>query len=121
LAERRKHRRISCDLSVRWQRVQEDADSGGHLFASGPVETADARDFSRGGLAFHVRAPLEVGATLQLSFERGGGPPLSALGRVARCDRDGDAWVAGVELTWIECAAPEQALGLSPANAWTLL
>ncbi len=73
-------------------------------------------------MSFTSSSPVEVGAALLLSFERGlGGPPLSALGRVARCDPEGAEFVLGVELTWIECASPEQALGLNPASAWTLL
>jgi hypothetical protein len=122
LAERRKHPRTRCELRVRWQRVHAERDATGPLTPSGPVETASARDFSRAGLAFSAAAPVEAGAVLQLTLERSfGGPPLSALGKVVRCDADGGEYVIGVELTWVECTTPEQALGLDPQNAWTLL
>ena len=125
MAERRKHPRSRCDLRVSWQRVHVDESAPGHLAATGPVVVATARDMSRDGLAFTTAEPLAVSAALLLSFERSfGGPPLSALGRVVRCERDPAAdreWVVGVELTWIECTLPEQALGLNPESAWTLL
>lgn len=122
MAERRKHPRSDCDLRIRWQRVQVDDAAPGHLAATGPVVVATARDMSRGGLAFVAQEALDVGAALFLSLDREfGGPPLSALGKVVRCDGDAGAWTVGVELTWIECTMPEQALGLNPESAWTLL
>jgi len=122
LAERRKHPRTPCDLRVRWQCVLAEHGEPGHLVATGPSFTASARDLSRNGLAFVTSSPLVPGASLLLSLERSfGGPPLSALGRVVRCEQDPEGWLAAVELTWIECVAPEQALGLQPENAWMLL
>jgi len=122
LAERRQHPRTTTDLRVHWQRVVIDAAAPEHLVATGPAGTASARDMSRAGLAFVTPSELTVGTALTLALDRSfGGPPLSALGRVVRCERDGGQWIVGVELTWIECVAPEQALGLHPENAWTLL
>jgi hypothetical protein len=122
LVERRKHRRTACDLRVRWQRVDTEHQPAGQRVATGPVGEASARDMSPGGLAFLADSAVEVGATLLLSLERSfGGPPLSALARVVRCAADGERWLVGVELTWIECTMPEQALGLTPENAWHLL
>jgi hypothetical protein len=122
LSERRKHPRTPCDVRIRWQRVHVEHDEPGHLVATGPVEVALGRNLSRGGLAFVASVELEKGTALLVSLERSeGGPPLSALGRVARCEREDLGFLVGVELTWIECTMPEQALGLQPENAWTLL
>ena len=122
MADRRRHPRTACDLLVKWQRVESDRAVPGHHVATGPVSKAAARDLSRNGLAFVADAEVEVGATLLLSLERSFvGPPLSALGRVVRCAEETSGFVVGVELTWIECTVPEQALGLQPENAWTLL
>jgi len=88
----------------------------------GPVEATHTRDVSKGGLGFPVAYEIEVGTILSIELDREfGGPPLSALARVARCVREADGWFAGVEFTWIECALPETALGLSPQNAWTFM
>ena len=122
MTERRKHPRTTCDLRIRWQRVHVESDEPGHLVATGAVEVAAGRNLSRGGLAFVTSTRLEPGSALLVSLDRSqGGPPLSALGKVARCEPEGEAFLVGVELTWIECTLPEQALGLQPENAWTLL
>jgi hypothetical protein len=117
--ERREHPRVAKRIRVRWQRVDDQRDDARRV---GPVEPTVTSDVSRGGLGFPVLEPLPVGTLLALELEREfGGPPLSALARVARCVRDGDGWIVGVEFTWIECALPATALDLAPQSAWTLL
>jgi hypothetical protein len=119
LFERRKHPRVAKRIRLRWQRV---ATSDGAALKVGPVEAAHTRDVSKGGLGFPVAHEIEVGTILSIELDREfGGPPLSALARVARCARDEKGLYVGVEFTWIECAVPETTLGLSPENAWTLL
>jgi hypothetical protein len=119
VSERRSHPRIEKKIRVRWQRVDAESHDAAKV---GPVEASVTRDLSPGGLGFPVADELAVGTVLALELEREfGGPPLAALCRVARCARESDGWLAGVELTWIECALPEFALGLAPSNAWTLL
>lgn len=122
MVERRRHRRRQHAVRIRWQRVLGDDATSSQPVLTGSHETATTRDMSDGGLLFTSREPVEVGVALALELDREfGGPPLSALGRVVRCDRDDDGFVVGVELTWIECTQPEQALGFSPESAWTLL
>lgn len=119
LAERREHPRVAKRIRVRWQRVDDER---GDAKRVGPVEAGVTNDVSRGGLGFPIPEPLPVGTLLALELEREfGGPPLSALARVARCVADGAGHFVGVEFTWIECALPETALGLTPQQAWTLL
>lgn len=121
--ERREHPRVAKRIRVRWQRVDDErGDERGEARRVGPVEAAVTSDVSQGGLGFPVAEPIPVGTILALELEREfGGPPLSALARAARCVRDGDGWLLGVEFTWIECALPETALDLAPRNAWTLM
>lgn len=119
MVERREHPRVAKRIRVRWQRVDS---KGAEAKRVGPVEATSTLDVSRGGLGFPVAEALPVGTLLALELEREfGGPPLSALARVARCAAEGEGFVAGVEFTWIECALPDFALGLAPENAWTLL
>jgi hypothetical protein len=119
VAERRKHPRFAKQIRVRWQRVDAAARDAAKV---GPLEATQSRDVSRGGLSFYVAAEIAVDTVLAIELDREfGGPPLSALARVARCARDEKGLYVGVEFTWIECAAPETTLGLSPENAWTLL
>jgi hypothetical protein len=119
VAERREHPRVAKRIRVRWQRVDSQ---GGEAKRVGPVEATRTLDVSRGGIGFPVPEPLPVGTLLALELERDfGGPPLSALARVARCAAEGEGFVAGVEFTWIECAQPETAFGLTSQNAWTLM
>jgi hypothetical protein len=121
VVERREHPRVPKRIRVRWQRIDAERGDAARL---GPVEATVTLDISRGGLSFPVAEPLAVGTPLALSLERDfGGPPLSALARVARCasEEGSSAFVAGVEFTWIECAQPEFTLGLAPENAWTLM
>jgi hypothetical protein len=126
--ERREHPRVSKQLRVHWQRIDTERSDAPRV---GPVEATVTRDVSKGGLSFTVAEPLAAGTVLSLSLEREfGGPPLSALARVARCVANDEkveaaegsaAFIVGVEFTWIECAQPEATLGLAPENAWTLL
>ena len=117
--ERRKHPRVAKRIRLRWQRVDT---TEGAAVKVGPLEAAFTRDVSKGGLGFTVPQAIETGTILAIELDREfGGPPLSALARVARCVREGDAWFAGVEFTWIECALPETALGLTPQSAWTFM
>lgn len=119
MAERREHPRVEKRIRVRWQRVDAE---GGDAKRVGPVEASVTLDVSRGGLRFPVAEPLPVGTIVALELEREfGGPPLSALARVARSVVEDGACSVGVEFTWIECALPDFALGLAPENAWTLL
>ncbi len=119
LSERRKLPRVAKRIRIRWQRVETAARDAVKV---GPVEAAFTRDVSKGGVGFPVAQEIEVGTLLAIELDREfGGPPLSALARVARCVREEGGWFAGVEFTWIECALPETALGLSPQNAWTLM
>ena len=119
MADRREHPRVEKRIRLRWQRVDG---AGGEAKRVGPVEPSVTLDVSRGGLAFSVPEPLPVGTILALELEReSGGPPLSALARVARSVIEEAGSFVGVEFTWIECALPDFVLGLAPENAWTLL
>lgn len=122
MSERRKHPRRRHDIRVRWQIVGEDP--GRSDRAPGPSEhiSAVTRDFSERGLGIVADQPVVADTLIALELERsGGGPPLSALGRVVRCEPVDDGFLLGIELTWIECTSPERALGLAPVTAWTLL
>jgi hypothetical protein len=117
--ERRAQPRISEAIRVRWQRLESE---GREAAKVGPVVASVTRDVSDGGLSFAVESELPVGTVLALELEREfGGPPLSALARVARCVRDAAGLFVGVQFTWIEDARPDPAIGLAPENAWTLL
>lgn len=120
--ERRKHPRRSLALQVRWKQVDPGVPPGGCEVVGAAMESAVTVDFSDGGIAFVVPGALPVGAALAIELEREtGGPPLSALGRVARCAAGPAGWLVGVELTWVESATPSLALGVTPESAWTLL
>jgi hypothetical protein len=125
VVERRRHPRRPYNVRIRWQRVRDDAAAPAPIATGSSHETSTTRDISNGGLTFVAKEPLEVGAPLALELDREfGGPPLSALGEVVRCERDQrdeEGFLVGVKLTWIECSQPERALGLSPESAWTLL
>ena len=115
LLERRKHLCVAKQIRIRWQRV---ATSDCAAAKVGPVEATHTRDVSKGGLGFPVAYEIEVGTILSIELDREfGEPPLSALAHVARCVREADGWFAGIEFTWIKCALPKTALGLSPQNA----
>src|SRR5262249_14257035 len=119
LFERRKHPRVAKRIRVRWQCVETN---GGPAAKVGPVEATPTRDVSEGDLGLSVSHPIGRRPVLARTLGReSGGPPLSALARVARCIREPDGHFVGVEFTWIECALPETALGLSPQNAWTFM
>jgi hypothetical protein len=120
--ERRKHPRRTQDIRVRWQIVGEDAGRAERAPGPSDHESSVTRDFSERGLGIVADAPVDADTVIALELERsGGGPPLSALGRVVRCEPIDDGFLLGVELTWIECTSPERALGLAPVTAWTLL
>jgi hypothetical protein len=119
VSERRKHPRVPKDLHVTWRLIEGD---GHEQVQTGPALQGFTRDLSSGGLCIEVPKELKEGTPLALDIARdSGGPPLSALGRIAWCRRDGDTWLAGIEFTWIECTLPESAFGLAPATVWTLL
>ena len=120
--DRRKHPRRKLAICVSWRRIDLSAPDSTVGFAADSMERAETVDFSDGGIGFIAAEPLPIGAALALQLEReSGGPPLSALGRVARCVRQDDRWLAGIELTWVEATEPDVALGMQPENAWTLL
>lgn len=119
MSDRRKHLRVPKDLRVTWRLIEGD---GHEQVQTGPALEGLTRDLSQGGLCIEVPHELKPGTPLSLDIAREtGGPPLSALGRIAWCRAEGGTWVAGIEFTWIECAVPESAFGLAPATVWTLL
>ncbi|MSR47616.1 MAG: PilZ domain-containing protein [Planctomycetes bacterium] len=120
--DRRKHPRRKLAIRVSWRRIDLPASNSTTGFADDPMERAETVDFSNGGIGFIAAEALPIGAALALQLERDtGGPPLSALGRVARCVEQSDGWLAGIELTWVEATEPEVGLGMQPEKAWTLL
>ncbi len=120
--ERRKHPRRALALQVRWQQVDLTGHHPAAAIDAAEMRGATSCDFSDGGLAFRVEAELAVDSALALEIERGfGGPPLSALGRVARCARVEGGYLVGVELTWVEATQLDVALQAQPESAWRLL
>lgn len=119
--DRRKHPRRPLALRVRWHVVESGRGTPATAIERDRCEESMTLDTSDGGLAFHAGAPLPVDASLAIELEREpAGPPLSALGRVARCAADGARWRIGVELTWIEELRTDVDVGLHPENAWLL-
>jgi hypothetical protein len=120
--ERRKHQRRPLAVRLRWRMVDFGSPLTAMELADSSMESAVTVDFSDGGIAFLAPGELPVGVALALQLERDlGGPPLSALGRVARCEERRDGWLVGVELTWVEATQPDVGLGTAPESAWTLL
>ncbi|MBL8843324.1 MAG: PilZ domain-containing protein [Planctomycetes bacterium] len=120
--ERRKHPRRPLALRVSWQPVDLDTHHPAKSLDPAAMRHTATCDFSEGGLAFLSDVELVVDSAIALELEREiGGPPLSALGRVARCTLEDTGWRVGVELTWVEATQPDVGLGTAPENAWTLL
>ncbi len=120
--ERRKHSRRPLAVRLHWRLVDFGSPLATAELADASMQPAVTVDFSDGGIAFLVPGELPLGVALALQLERDlGGPPLSALGRVVRCEERPDGWLVGVELTWVEATQPDVGLGMAPENAWTLL
>ncbi|MBM4013486.1 MAG: PilZ domain-containing protein [Planctomycetes bacterium] len=120
--ERRKHPRQPLAVRLHWRLVDLGSPLATAELADAGMQPAVTVDVSDGGIAFLVPCELPLGAPLALQLARDlGGPPLSALGRVARCEERSEGWLVGVELTWVEATQPSAGLGGVPETAWTLL
>ena len=120
--ERRKHSRRRLAVRLHWKLVDLEQPNQAQPLASDDMHAAVALDRSDGGIAFRVERALPVGGVVALRLEReAGGPPLAALGRVARCDATDRGFVVGAELTWVEAVQLDVGLGTQPESAWMLL
>jgi hypothetical protein len=120
--ERRKHVRRPLEVRLQWKPVVLDDQKPTAEMAGAGMREAVTVDFSHGGLSFFADEQQPVGSALALQLEREfEGPPLSALGRVARCKAIDGGWLLGVELTWVEATHPDAAQMNQPESAWTLL
>jgi hypothetical protein len=120
--ERRKHARRPLEVRLQWKPVDLEHPAATAEMAGAGMREAVTVDYSHGGLSFFVDDELRVGSVLALQLERElEGPPLSALGRVARCKAIDGSFLLGVELTWVEATQPDAALMNQPEDAWRLL
>ena len=120
--ERRKHVRRPLEVRLQWKPVVLDDQKPTAEMAGAGMREAVTVDFSHGGLSFFVDEAQQVGSAVALQLEREfEGPPLSALGRVARCKEIDGGWLLGVELTWVEATQPDAAQMNQPEGAWKLL
>lgn len=90
--ERRSHPRHLDEVKVRYRDLEGWA----------PSAWGRTRDLSLGGLCLLSAAGIQVGSHLAVEIHITGEPvPVLALGRVLRCEQDGDFHASGIQFLWV--------------------